>query len=75
MFTTIEATIDKKGHVQLQTPIQLTSVKRALVVILEDEISTPVSETALLSEAALAKDWNRPEEDKAWAHLQNEPLS
>ena len=24
------------------------------------------SETALLSEAALAKDWNQPEEDEAW---------
>jgi len=23
-----------------------------------------------LSEAALAEDWNRPEEDEAWAHLQ-----
>ena len=27
-------------------------------------------ETALLSEAALAKDWNRAEEDAAWQHLQ-----
>lgn len=25
-----------------------------------------ISETALLSEPALARDWNRPEEDKAW---------
>jgi len=24
----------------------------------------------LLSEAALAEDWNRAEEDAAWAHLQ-----
>ena len=29
-----------------------------------------VSETALLSEAALREDWNRPEEDEAWSHLQ-----
>lgn len=28
-----------------------------------------IPETALLSEAALS-DWNRPEEDEAWAHLQ-----
>ncbi|MEA2007490.1 MAG: hypothetical protein U9O54_00030 [Chloroflexota bacterium] len=75
MLTAIEATIDKKGHVQLQAPIHLTRTKRALVVILEDETTAPISETALLSEAALAKDWNRPEEDEAWAHLQNEPLS
>ena len=26
-------------------------------------------ETMLLSESALAKDWNTPEEDKAWADL------
>jgi hypothetical protein len=26
-------------------------------------------ETALLSEASLARDWNTPEEDKAWQHL------
>jgi len=29
-----------------------------------------LSVTALLSEKALAKDWNKPEEDKAWAKLQ-----
>jgi hypothetical protein len=23
-----------------------------------------------LSEAALARDWNRPEEEEAWSHLQ-----
>jgi antitoxin component of MazEF toxin-antitoxin module len=27
------------------------------------------SETALLSESILRRDWDRPEEDKAWAHL------
>ena len=28
-----------------------------------------VAETALLSEAALAEDWMRPEEDEAWSYL------
>ncbi len=32
--------------------------------------SNRVSETQLLSEKTLATDWNRPEEDKAWASLQ-----
>ncbi len=27
------------------------------------------SETALLSESALKKDWTRPEEDAAWSNL------
>ncbi len=44
-------------------------------LIAHDELKKRVAlwlgnETALLSEAALAEDWNRPEEDKAWAHLQ-----
>ncbi len=28
-----------------------------------------IPETMLLSEAALSKDWNTPEEDEAWAGL------
>ena len=30
-------------------------------------------ETALLSEKSLAKDWNTPEEDRAWSHLDSLP--
>jgi hypothetical protein len=41
------------------------------VTILE-EPPLIANETALLSEAALS-DWNRPEEDAAWAQLQSEP--
>jgi hypothetical protein len=68
MLRTIEATIDKDGRVHLQQKIQLTEAHRALVTIL-DEPAYLIAETALLSEAALAEDWNRPEEDQAWAHL------
>jgi hypothetical protein len=37
-------------------------------VIIFDEPSVS-DETAILSEKAL-QDWNRPEEDAAWSHLQ-----
>ena len=43
--------------------------RRGLATILEEPASTEI-ECALLSAAALAKDWNRPEEDEAWSHLQ-----
>lgn len=69
MLRTIEATIDKDGKVYLQQEIQLPEPRRALVTIL-DEPAYLISETALLSEDALAEDWTRPEEDEAWAHLQ-----
>lgn len=68
MLQTIEATIDEQGNVRLLQPIQLSRPRRAYVMILADERDIP--ETALLSEAALAEDWNRSEEDAAWSHLQ-----
>jgi hypothetical protein len=48
--------------------LKLPAAHRAILTILDEPM--PVAETALLSEPALAEDWNRPEEDKAWAHLQ-----
>ena len=73
MIRTIEAIIDETGQVRLLEPVQLPSSRRALVTILEEEPHPAISDTALLSEAALAEDWNRPEEDEAWAHLQENP--
>ena len=69
MIQTLEAIVDERGAVRLLEPIRLERRHRALVTILADEPSN-VQETALLSEPALAEDWNRPEEDAAWAHLQ-----
>ena len=70
MIRTIEAVIDEQGNVRLLEPIHLPSARRALVTILEERAAAGVSESALLSEAALAQDWNRPEEDEACSHLQ-----
>lgn len=72
MTRTIEAVIDEQGIVRLLEDVHLPSTRRALVTILEDEPAEQLGETALLSEAALAEDWNRPEEDAAWSHLQPE---
>lgn len=68
MIRTVEATIDEQGIVRLQEAVALSGPHRALVTILEEE--PHVNATALLSEAALAEDWDRPEEEAAWLHLQ-----
>jgi hypothetical protein len=68
MFT-VEAVIDKAGNVKILQPLSFQGVRRALLVIL-DEPAPSISETALLSETALAEDWLRPEEDEAWSYLQ-----
>ena len=69
MIETHEAVTEADGTVRLLADVPLRAGRRALVTILEEEPSAN-TETALLSEAALAEDWNRPEEDAAWAHLQ-----
>jgi hypothetical protein len=70
MIRTLEAVIDEDGKVHLLEQIELPLVRRALVTILEEEpISLPET-AAYLSEPSLARDWNRPEEDAAWSHLQ-----
>ena len=69
VIQTIEAIVDERGAVRLLEPVQLDRRHRALVTILADEPSE-AHETALLSVACLAQDWNRPEEDAAWAYLQ-----
>ena len=70
MIQSIEAIIDPEGNVYLLESVKLSSSKKAIVTILEENPIISTSETALLSEATLAKDWLRPEEDEAWLHLQ-----
>lgn len=69
MVQTIEAVIDEDGNVRLLEPVHLPSARRALLTILEDRPRAGTPEVALLSEAALAEDWNPPEEDEAWPYL------
>jgi hypothetical protein len=75
MQRTLEATINPKGQVTLKEKIRLSRSYRAVVTIFdaeEAEEDAQACETALLSEQALADDWNRQEEDEAWSHLQQE---
>ncbi len=69
MPRTVEAVIDEQNNVRLLELVQLPGPRRAFLIIL-DEPAINIPETALLSEPALAEDWNRPEEDEAWSHLQ-----
>lgn len=70
MIQTVEAIIEPDGKVLLLEAVKLTESRRALVTILEDEPAATIPVTALMSEQSLAEDWNRPEEDEAWSHLQ-----
>jgi hypothetical protein len=71
MYQAFDATIDQAGNIRLD---ESTSVPRGCraIVIVPDDTAIPNSDTALLSEDALARGWNRPEKDAAWAYLQSE---
>ncbi|HEX8392940.1 MAG TPA: hypothetical protein VF665_11330 [Longimicrobium sp.] len=70
MLQTVEAVIERDGSVRLLEPVELPESRRALVTVLPEAADEPDgSANALLSEAALS-DWNREEEEQAWAHLQ-----
>ena len=66
MNQSVEAIVDEQGRVSLLKPLRFPSPRRAVVMIMDDD---PL-ESARVSEPALAEDWNRPEEDAAWSHLQ-----
>jgi hypothetical protein len=70
VLRSIEVTIEKDGTVRLPKMERLPARRRAILTILDEPML--VAETALLSEAALAEDWDRPEEDEAWAYLQSD---
>ena len=75
MLRTLQAMIDETGNVRLLEPLhpsflQGAEEQRALVTIVDELHPIADPETALLSEPALAADWNRPWEDAAWSHLQ-----
>ncbi len=71
MLHTFDAVIDEHGKIQPLDEAELPAGRRALVTV-DEESDLLVPETALLSEPALADDWDRPEEDEAWAYLQSE---
>ena len=73
MIHTVEALIDPTGVVRLLKPLHPKVTTRALVTVLDEDSDVQRHETALLSEMALAEDWNRPQEDEAWAYLQQAP--
>ena len=68
MTTTVDA-IYENGKILLPRPLSLPEKSQVRVTI---ESATGRDESfngLLLSESALAKDWNTPEEDAAWASL------
>lgn len=68
MLTTVEAVLQPGGALRFLEPVHLDTPQRVLVTFTQplDELQCG----AMLSELSLSVDWQRDEEDAAWAHLQ-----
>jgi hypothetical protein len=73
MLKTIEAVTEQDGRLRILEPIRLSKRRRVIITILNEEPSEEITNLALLSEPALARDWEQPEEDEAWSHLAQLP--
>jgi hypothetical protein len=73
MLQTIEGIIDQNGKLKILDKVKLPKSRRIIITILNEEPADDEVNLALLSEPALAQDWDRPEEDMAWSHLAQLP--
>ena len=74
MMRTYRAKVDEEGNIRLLEPVELSEDCQVLVTVLNEEPAA-VAGITLLSESALAEDWDRPEEREAWAYLAEEELA
>jgi len=73
MLQTFKGLIDQNGKLRITDQTNLPKSRRVLITILNEEPVDEVINIALVSESALARDWERPEEDEAWSHLAQLP--
>ena len=73
MLQSVKGIIDKNGKLRVLEDVKLPKSRRVIITILDEEPMEEEYNLALVSEVALARDWDRPEEDEAWSHLAQLP--
>lgn len=72
MIHTYQAIINQEGSVLPLKTLKFNEPKRAILIVFDKEFEDSFyekSDSYIMSESTLANDWNRPEEDEAWAYL------
>lgn len=67
-MNTLHAIIEPNGEVKFLQELDIKKPTKAIITFVEDDQNF----TEIMSESAFAKDWSKPEEDDAWAYLQQE---
>lgn len=73
MLQAIKGIIDENGELKILENVILPKSRRVIITILDEEPEDELINLALVSEATLARDWERLEEDEAWLHLDQLP--
>lgn len=73
MLQTFRGIIEQDGRLRTREQINLTRPRQVIVTLLDSDPAEDDFDLALMSEAALARDWDRPEEEEAWSHLEHMP--
>ena len=73
MPLTIEGILEAEGRLKLLEPINVSGPRRVMITFLDEGAVDEQTCPAVLSEPALARDWENPQEVAAWSHLSQLP--
>lgn len=73
MLQTFKGIIDSDGKLRLLDQVKFPKSRRVLITVLDEEPEDEGHYLTLMSEPALAREWDLPEEDEAWLHLAQLP--
>ncbi len=73
MLLTVEGILEAEGRLRLLEPVEVAGPRRVMVTFLDESAADERTCPAVVSEPALARDWEKPEEVAAWSHLSQLP--
>lgn len=65
----LQARVGEDGILRLEVPLDVKNAQLEVMVIVQQVTEAEAFQSMLASESALAREWDTPEEDAAWADL------
>lgn len=73
MLLTVEGILEAEGRLRPLEPVEVAGPRRVMVTFLDEKAADERTCPAEVSELALARDWEKPQEVTAWSHLSQLP--
>ena len=65
----LQARVGADGILRLEVPLDVKNVDLEVLLVFQQATESEAFQSMLASEQVLARDWDTPEEDAAWADL------